>query len=281
MSTPICPGPALKQLEAKSELMGHVPHNTLYFISIGICDERDISIKALDVAKSCDLLFAEFYTTKLDTIKEKLEKLIGKPIRVLSRQEVEERYQEIILNESKTKKVGFLVGGDCFTATTHTALRLEAIKQGIQTKVIHGSSIISVVGETGLHLQKFGQFVTIPFPEKTKGQLPESVYEVIKENKKRGLHTLCLLDIDGEEGRYLSVNEGLEILFKIEERRKEGVITEDSDVVVFCRAGSDTSKLYYGKVKDLIGKDFGEPPAVFIILGKLHFTEEEYLQQFC
>jgi diphthine synthase len=249
----------------------------LFFISVGLNDERDMSLKALEIAKRCDLLFVEFYTTKLNTTKEKLEKLIGKPIRVLSRKEVEEKYQEIILNEAKTKKVGFLVGGDCFTATTHAALRLEAMKQGIQTKIIHGSSIISAIGETGLHIYKFGPHVTVPFPERTKGKLPESIYEVIKMNKARGLHTLCLLDVDTEQNKFMSVKQAIEILLDIENKRKEDVFTENTEAVIFAKAGSEKPLIVYGKVKDLMKREIKELPAVLIIPGILHFTEKEYL----
>jgi diphthine synthase len=249
--------------------------NGLYLISIGLYDEKDMSIRALDTAKSCDLLFAEFYTTRLNTTKEKLENLVGKPIKILSRQELEEKYQEIILNEAKKKKVGLLVGGDCFTATTHAILRMEAVKQGIETKVIHGSSIISAIAETGLHIYKFGPSVTIPFPEKTKGKLPESVYEIIKNNKARGLHTLCLLDLVAEENRYLTPSQAIKILLILEEKRKENVFTEDSEIVVFSKAGSENSSIFYGKAKDLMKLE--EIPSVLIILGLLHFTEKEYL----
>lgn len=249
----------------------------LSFISIGLNDEKDMSLKALDVARDSDILFAEFYTTKTSTTKEKLEKLIGKPIRILSREEVEEKYQEIILNEAKTKKVGFLVGGDCFVATTHTALKLEAMKQGIDIKVIHGSSIISAIAETGLHIYKFGPPITIPFPEKTKGKLPESVYEIIKMNRARGLHTLCMLDVNADENNYMTAKDAIKIILAIENERKEGVIDEDTDTVVFARAGNDNPLIHFCKASELLEKDFGKPPMVLIIPGILHFTEKEFL----
>jgi len=249
----------------------------LYFISLGLSDEKDISLKGLEVARECELLFAEFYTTKLQTEKEKIEKLIGKKIEILSRKDLEENFQNI-LNLAKSKKVGILVGGDAFVATTHLALKLEAMKQGIKTKVVHGSSIISAVAETGLHIYKFGPCVTIPFPEKTKGKLPESVYEVIKMNKARGLHTLCLLDIEDE--RLMKINEGIKILLEIEEKRRENVLSLESEVVVFARAGSEDPLIAFGKVKDIIEKNFEDVPAVIIIPGLLHFTEKEFLEFF-
>lgn len=247
----------------------------LYFISIGLSDEKDMSIKALEAARECDLLFAEFYTTKLNTTKEKLEKLIGKQIILLSREELENKK---ILEEAKTKKVGLLVGGDCFIATTHLALRLEAIKQGIKTKVIHGSSIVSAIAECGLHFQKFGASITIPFPERTKGKLPESVYEVIKMNRARGLHTLCLLDLDIEKNKFLKPKDALKLLLEIEEKRKENVLKKDLGIVVFSKAGSEDSKIIFDSLENLLKKDI-EIPAVLIIPGILHFSEKEFLEK--
>ncbi|MCS7105956.1 MAG: diphthine synthase, partial [Candidatus Aenigmarchaeota archaeon] len=166
--------------------------------------------------------------------------------------------------------------GDALVQTTHSSLILEAKKLGIETKVIHNASIISAIGETGLHLQKFGPYVTIPFPERTKGKLPESVYEVIKMNKARGLHTLCLLDVLAEENKYMEAKEGLKILLEIEKKRKEGVISEESEVVIFSKAGSEKPLILFGKVKNLMKKDV-EVPAVIIFPGILHFTEKEFL----
>lgn len=252
----------------------------LWFISIGLSDEKDMSLKALETARKCDLLFTEFYTTHLNTTKKKLEKLIGKPIRFLNREEVEEKYQNIILEKAKDKRVGFLVGGDCLASTTHLALRLEALKQGIQTKIIHGSSIISSVAETGLHLQKFGPFRTMPFPERTGNELPSSTYEIVKENRIRGLHTLLLLDLISEKNKLMKPNEAMNTLLKTEEKMNDEIFTEDTEIVVFARAGSEEPLIVYGKVKDLLNKDFGKPPFVIIVPGQLHFTEKEYLEQF-
>jgi diphthine synthase len=251
----------------------------LYFISLGLHDEKDISLKALETAKKCDLLFAEFYTQKMNTSKKKLEKLIGKKITVLSRKDVEEN-SEIILKPAKTKKVGFLGGGDIFCATTHIALRYEAMQKGIKTKVIHGSSIFSAMGETGLHLYKFGPTITIPFLDKLKGRLPITVYERLKENKERGLHTLLLLDIDVENRRLMDAKEGIWTLLDIEKQMGEGVFTEFTNLVVFARGGSENPLIRYGAVAELIEKDLGKPPMVIIVPGSLHFTEKEYLEMF-
>ena len=100
----------------------------------------------------------------------------------------------------------FLVPGDPFIATTHVTLRIDAEKQGIKTRVVHGISIMSaIVSLSGLHNYKFGKTVTVPFAD----NFSETPYNVIAQNKKLGLHTLCLLDLRAAENRYLTINEGI------------------------------------------------------------------------
>jgi len=251
----------------------------LTLIGLGLHSEKDLTLRGLEEAKKADKVFIELYTSKWHGSLKELEKLIGKKIEVLSRKDLEEESNKI-LEQVKTQNIAIFVQGDPLIATTHTSLILEARKLGIKTQVIHNSSIVSAVGETGLHIYRFGPSVTIPFPEKTKDKPPESVYEVIKMNKARGLHTLCLLDFIGEKNNYMSPKEAMEILLEIENKRKDGVFTEETDVVVFARAGSEDSLINYGKVKELIEMDFGEPPAVLIVPGILHFTEKEYLETF-
>lgn len=251
----------------------------LYFIGIGLSDEKDISLKGLETAKRCDVIFAEFYTQKLNTTKEKLGGLVGKKITELTRKQVEEE-TGIILEPAKTKNVGFLVGGDPFSATTHIALRHEAIQKGIETRVIHASSIFSAIGEVGLHMYKFGTTITIPYPEKVGNKLPFSAYDRLKDNKGRGLHTLMLLDIDVDRNKIMTANEGMELFLKMEEQKGESVFTDYTDVIVFARANSEKPLIVYGKVIELLERNFGEPPMCIIIPGSLHFTEKDYLEMF-
>ena len=85
-----------------------------------------------------------------------------------------------ILEAAKKGKAVFLVPGDPFIATTHVTLRIDAEKQGIKTRIVHGTSIISaIVSLSGLHNYKFGKTVTIPFPE----NFSETPYNVIAQNK--------------------------------------------------------------------------------------------------
>lgn len=246
----------------------------LTLVGLGLFDEKDLTLRGIEEAKAADKVYLDLYTGLWNGSLKNLEEIVGKNIEKLNRKDLEDDSKKII-DESRKKNVVILVQGDPLVATTHISLIVEARKNGVKTKIVHNSSVVSAIAETGLHIYKFGATVTIPFMEKTKGQLPESVYEAIKLNKSRGLHTLCLLDLVAEDKRFMKPNEAMEILLKIEEKKKENIFTNETEVVVFEKIGSG-SVPKYGKVKNLVKKGF-EIPAVLIIPAKLHFTEKEYL----
>jgi len=248
----------------------------LTLVGIGLHDEKDLTIRGIESAKTADRVYIELYTSVWQG-KEKLEDIIGKKIQELKREDLEQNADQIV-KESKTKNIVVFVPGDPLVATTHSILIEQAKKAGIETRIVHNASIISAIGETGLHVYKFGAAATVPFREKTGGKLPESVYDVIKMNKRNGLHTLLLLDITPEKS--MTANEAVQTLLTIEEQRKEDIFTGDTEVVVLTRAGSDESSIYFGKLGDMKNRDFGEPPMVMIIPGILHFTEKKYLNNF-
>lgn len=248
----------------------------LALVSLGLFDEKDLTLRGLEEAKKADKVYIELYTSYWHGNIKNLEKLTNKKIEILHRKDLEEESKKI-LEQAKEKNVVILTQGDSLVQTTHLSLIQEAKKLGIETRVVHNASIISSIGETGLHPQKFGPYVTVPFPEKTKGKLPESVYEIIKMNKSRGLHTLCLLDVVEEENKYMLPQEAIKILLEIEEKRKEDAFTNETELVVFAKVGSEKPLIKYGRVKELVKKDFKELPAVLIIPGILHFTEKEHL----
>jgi diphthine synthase len=250
----------------------------LIFVGLGLNDEKGISLKGLDEAKTADQVFIELYTNFLpDFSLKNLEKLMGKQIQVLSRRHLEEENGKIILEGARNGKVVFLIPGDPFIATTHVTLRIEAAKQKISTRVIHGASIISaIVGLSGLHNYKFGKTVTIPFQE----NFSETPYNVIAQNRQLGLHTLCLLDLKAEEKRFLTIREALSILAGIEEKKRLGAVTQDTLAVGLARAGSKNPMLKADFISELLNFDFGQPPMSLIFPGELHFMEAEALIMF-
>jgi diphthine synthase len=245
---------------------------TLSIIGLGLWDENSMTIQALEEAKKCDKLYAEIYTAKLfGTTIEKLEEKVGK-IEILEREKVENGAW--MVEEAKEKKIGFLVVGDCMTATTHVDLKLKAEKAGVDVKVVFGTSIYTAAaGASGLQIYKFGRSTSITFPdEKFKVR---SHYDVIKQNQKQGLHTLCLLDI--KPPKFMTANEAMKVLLDVEKEAKENVFTQETQIVVVARAGSEESLVKYGKVKELLEQDFGGAMHTIIVPGKLHFKEEEAL----
>ena len=86
-----------------------------------------------------------------------------------------------------TKHSVFLI----FSATTHSDLVLRCRNLGVPVKSVHNASIMNAIGCCGLQLYRFGETVSIVFW--TDSWQPDSYYDKIAENRKRGLHTLCLL----------------------------------------------------------------------------------------
>ncbi len=253
-------------------------HGSLTFVGLGLDDERGITLRGLEEAKAADIVFAEFYTSRLrEGSIERLQKALGKDVRVLDRQDVEDA--KVILEACKEKKVVLLVAGDPMAATTHIDLRIRAHAAGVRTSVIHGPSVFtSVAGLLGIQHYKFGRTTTLPFPQ--EGYSPTSPYEVVCENISRRLHTLVLLDIDADNSRYMTANEGLQLLLKMEEMLKKGALTRDSVVCVVARAGSDDALVKAGPLGELLDIDFGAPLHSIVVPGKLHFMEEEALKAF-
>ncbi|MCS7114252.1 MAG: diphthine synthase [Nitrososphaerota archaeon] len=250
----------------------------LVFVGLGLHDEAGISLKGLEEVKSADSVFLELYTSLMPGFSaRRFEEISGKKLRIVSRRELEDENGEVVLKVAKQGKAVLLVPGDPLVATTHIAVRLEAEKRGIKTRVVHGASIISAaVGLAGLHNYRFGKSVTIPFPE----NFSETPYKVIAENLKLGLHTMCLMDINVEERRYLTIGEALEMLLKIEEKIKGKAVTVETLAVGIARAGSRNPTVKADMVKVLLKYDFGDPPYTLIFPGKLHFMEAEALIAF-
>jgi len=248
----------------------------LTFIGLGLWDEKDVSLKGLEAIKDADVVYAEFYTSRLmGTTLEKMEAIYGKPVKVLVREDVEHHPKDSVLKDALDKKVVFLTGGDAMVATTHVDLRLRAQNMGIETAVIHGASIASAVcGATGLQNYRFGKSATIAFPY--KNIISETPYDTIKMNKASGLHTLLFLDIDREKG-YMTINQGVGLLLAAEERRKEDIL-KDALGVGIARAGSPAPCVKAAKLNDLKAVDFGAPLHILVVPAELHFLEEEALQ---
>lgn len=248
----------------------------LVFVGFGLHDEMGISLRGLQEVKTADYVFMELYTSLMSNFSiKKFQQISGRTPQMVSRKELEDEDGKTVFEATRKGRVVLLVPGDPLIATTHVALRIRAERIGVRTRIVHGTSIASaVMGLSGLHNYKFGKSVTVPFPNETSFETP---YQVVAQNKRFGLHTLCLLDIRVHENRFMKIREGLESLLEMERRRREKIVTMDTLVVGVSRAGSIDVVVKAGFLKDLLGYDFGGPPHSMIFPGKLHFLEAEAL----
>lgn len=250
----------------------------LVFVGMGLNDELGISLKGFELASKADLVVCEQYTSLMPNLSlRSLQRRIQKPVKVLSRKQLEDHVDEFVLEEARKKVVVLLIPGDPMVATTHISVRIRAEKQGIRTRVVHGASIVTaVMGLSGLQNYKFGKSVTVPFPE--GGVLSQVPYQVIAENRARGLHTLVFLDVKAEEGRYMTIRDALTILRSLESARGLDVVTGETLTVGVARAGSNDPMVRAGPVQEIRNLDFGGPPHTLVFPGKLHFAEAEALE---
>jgi diphthine synthase len=247
----------------------------LIFIGLGLGDERGITLRGLEAAKSCKNIFMENYTSILeDGSIPRLEGMLKMKVQMVNREVIES--EDTILNHAAEGATCLLVPGDAMSATTHVDLRLRAHALGIETEVIGGvSAFTAIPAALGLQNYKFGRTVTIPLPE--TNFKPTSFYEKAFENFKNGMHTLCLLDIKQDQNRFMTANEALEILAAIEEELGLEFMTSDRLVCVVARAGSENCLVRAGLLDNMLEENFGPPLHSIVIPGDLHFLEARAL----
>ena len=263
----------------------------LFIIGLGLADEKDITLKGLEIIKKSEAVYLECYTSILfESTLDKMKELYGKDITVLDRESIEsEATMEKILLSAKTQDISFLVVGDPFCATTHSDLYLRAIKLGVSVQVVHNASIISAVGVCGMQMYRFGETVSVPFF--TEKWRPYSFYDRIKTNRKMNLHTLVLLDIKVKEPteeslakgkpvylppRYMLVNTAAEQLLEAEEVKGEKAYGGDTKCIAIARVGAETQKIVAGTLNEMKKLDVGGPlHSMVICAGELHPIEEE------
>ncbi|HIH10575.1 TPA: diphthine synthase [Candidatus Woesearchaeota archaeon] len=250
---------------------------TLYLIGLGLHDEKDISVKGLEIVKRCDVVYVDTYTSLLQCSREDLEKFYGRKV-IPAPREVAEQHEQEIITQAKTKEVAFLVVGDPFAATTHVELLKQAQEQGVNVKIIHNASILTAIGITGLQLYKFGRTISIPFLEDHPHL--ETPYIVLRQNLYLDMHTVFLLDLKPELKKFMTIPEALTVLETIEERKKEHVITPSMMVIGCARLGADDMIIKAGSLEKIKEIDFGKPPFCLIVPGKLHFVEREMIERY-
>lgn len=261
----------------------------LYIIGLGLYNEKDISVRGLEIVTSADYVFMEYYTSVLGIDIESLQKFYQREILLADREVIENDFDTVILEKAVDKKVALLVVGDPLSATTHIDLFLRATKIGVKVEVLNNASIINACGLTGLSLYRFGEAITIPFFN--KNWRPYSFYEKILKNYKNDQHTLVLLDIKLREvsdenllrgkkiyepPRFMSVNVAIEQIIEAEEKTKLNFVSKDLLCFGVARLGAPDQKIVSGNIFELQQVDFGKPLHSLIICAPtLHSIEQE------
>ena len=254
-----------------------MPAPMLTFVGLGLWDEKDVSLRGLEAIRDADEVYAEWYTAHLGgAAPDKLTAFYGKRVAFLDRDPLERG--DALLEAARSRDVVLLAVGDSMTATTHVELRVRAAQLGIPTRVVHGASIATAAaGLLGLTSYKFGRATTIVFPD--GNYFPTSPYDVVRDNRARGLHTLCLLDLRAAEGRYMTASEGAALLLRMERERGEGALPEDAEAYALARAGSPDPGVWRGRLADLARHDFGAPLHTLVVPGKLQHFEEDAVRE--
>jgi diphthine synthase len=250
----------------------------LWFVGAGLGDDQDLSRRAVNELKGCDVVFAETYTAILaEGSIARLAREIGRPVRVLTRLEVEG--EQLVLEALAARpKVALLVVGDPFAATTHIALRLAAERAGHTWRYLPNASILTAAASfLGLIHYRFGRTVSLPFP--TPGFAPRSPLEVMGQNRSQNLHTLVLLDLRPDEGSFLTAEAALT---QIDAQDPDGAaLPWDAKIAVVARVGSASAQGWVGTRRSLHGIDFGSPlHALVVLAAELHFEEVAALQRY-
>ena len=270
----------------------------LYLIGLGLCNEKDITVRGLEYIKQSDYIYMEYYTSILGINSTKLEEYYGKKIILADREMIEIGFDKEILEKAKSSKVSLLVVGDPFSATTHIDLYLRCIHEDVKVEVVNNASILNSIGITGLSLYRFGETVSIPFF--TEKWRPYSFYDKICRNYNNDLHTLILLDIKVKEiseenlakgkkiyepPRFMTVNQALEELLEASKNAEnvagnKGLINEENLCYGVAGIGSESQIVKAGKIKDIIKFYFGKPLHSVVLCAKTLSSIEKEVVEF-
>jgi diphthine synthase len=268
----------------------------LHLIGIGYKKEN-LSFEMLEIIKSADEVFLEYYTSFYQNSFEELEEFIGKKITVCDREVIETQIEDKILKPAKDKTIALLVIGDPLIATTHTDLVLRCHDLKVQTKIYNNVSIGNFITRTGLQFYKFGKITSIPFYNDSF--MPRGPYLVHLDNHKMGAHSLFLLDLNPSDdvaykghSKYLKAHEAIEFMLRIPKYMVEQEELEEIDsklidgetpAVICSRLGFDDEEIVYDTMDGLAkidkARNFKEPLCL-IIPGDMHEMEERYLKTF-
>jgi diphthine synthase len=241
----------------------------LWFIGLGISGISQLSDNTLSVIKNADIVYLESFTSPIsEAEKEQLKEMSTGEFKIAKRWLVEDGNE--ILENAKNKETVLISYGDPYIATTHLELRTRAVKDNIETRTVHSSSIVSsVVGEAGLHYYKVGKILTIMNDAKSM----ITPYNTIFDNLLNKAHSVILLEYNEDKSFFLEPQTALSLLLDVEKTQNRKIISLDTFVIVASRIGKDDQSIISGKISNLINEKFGKAPHSLIIPANLHFTE--------
>lgn len=243
----------------------------LSFVGLGL-GPKGVSLEGIEEMRNADKVYLEYYTTPHEPrLLSRLQEYSGNQLTIVDREFVEDVGK--ILDEARKGKVVLAALGDPMIATTHGELRVRAIRSGVETRVVHSSSISSAsASESGLHYYKFSRTVTVTREAVRKLSQP---YHMVHENLLMGAHTLLLLEYDVQSGEGVSPADAISGLLNAETNFKRGALGERTFALALTRVGREDEQLAAGEFSELGRKKYGEPPHCLVIPGTLHFTETE------
>jgi len=243
----------------------------LWFIGLGVSGISELSDRTISVLKDAEVVYLESFTSPIsETEKEQLENICDGEFKIAKRWLVEDGNE--ILDNAQKRETVLISYGDPYIATTHLELKTRAIRDNIETKTIHSSSIVSsLIGEVGLHYYKIGKILTIMNDSKSM----ITPYNTIFHNLLSKAHSLILLEYNEDKSFFLSPQNAMSLLLDVENTQNGKIISPDTFVIVASRIGKNDQKIISGKISNLIKKEFGEPPHSIVIPGSLHFTESD------
>lgn len=236
----------------------------LYLIGLGLSADS-ISTEGLEIVKKCKKVYLETYTVEFPYSFQHLEEIIGKKLHLADREFVESLK---IIDEAKKLDVALLIYGNPLMATTHVTIVQESALSGVKCKVVHNASVLDAVSLTGLQIYKFGKIASMPKWDEKKKFTPDSFMNTVKDNQSIGAHSLILVDIG------LQFPDALNEL-KISAKAQEVSL---SKILVCQQLGTKNQKILYRPLSELEEFTGVKAPFCFIIPGKLHFVESEYLE---
>jgi diphthine synthase len=254
----------------------------LWLIGIGVNGYKGVSLYTLEILKKCDIIYFERFTSPLyEDDLFNLNSLIGggeeeynnkRKMVPAERWFVEDGNQ--ILEQAKNGNVALITYGDPLIATTLSELEVRARKNLINVDVVHSASgITSLIGESGLHMYKFGRAVTMM----SGSNSAISDYNAVFDNLLSGSHTLILTEYNNNDNKFFFLDpvQVFKMLIDIEKDLKYNVLSEETFVIVASRIGTEQKKIISGKIKSLTRMSFETGPHSIIITGSLHFTESD------